>query len=189
MTRVWPAVAFVAALALAGCVSQQHSHDATGRAGGAFPADWIGLWTGSVATLGDSKLAPVTMTLEIAPIADGRWSWTITYDGEFGRQVRPYELIAVDATAGRFAVDEKNGIVIPMRFLEGTLYSTFEVMGSRIEVRETLVGSGDSAAIAVEMATFAVAESTVTGGNAEQLNPEVRSWTPRAVQRGLLRRR
>jgi len=128
------------------------------------------------------------MTLEIAPIADGRWSWTITYDGEFGRQVRPYELIAIDAAAGRFAVDEKNGIVIPMRFLKGTLYSTFEVMGSRIEVRETLVGSGGSAAIAIEMATIAVAEPTLTGGNPEQLDPEVRSWTPRTVQRGRLER-
>ena len=79
MTRGWPAVASVAALALAGCVSQQDSHDATSR-----------------------------------------------------------------------------------------------------------VGGGGSAAIAIEMATNPVAEPTVTGGNAEQSIPEVRSWTPRTVQRGRL---
>ena len=186
----------LAACVLAGCAAQRSVQEGTEAAcaavavpAPAFPADWCGRWTGSLATLGDSKLAPVTMTLEIAPIADGRWSWTITYDGEFGRQVRPYELLAIDAAAGRFAVDERNGIVIPMRFLEGTLYSTFEVMGSRIEVRETLVGSGGSAAIAIEMATIPVAEPTVTGGNAEQSIPEVRSWTPRTVQRGRLLRR
>jgi|GEM_PF-6028943 len=76
-----------------------------------------------------------------------------------------------------------------MRVLDGTLYSTFEVMDSRIEMRETLVGSGADAAIVVEMATVRVGESTVTGGDAEQSIPEVRSWTPRSVQRGQLRRK
>jgi hypothetical protein len=95
------------ALALAGCVSQQETHGSRARSEGAFPADWTGRWTGALATLGDSKLAPVTMTLEIEPIADGRWSWTIIYEGEFGRQVRPYELVAVDAAAGQFVIDEE----------------------------------------------------------------------------------
>jgi hypothetical protein len=188
MTRTWSALAVASALALAGCVSQQETHGSRARSEGAFPADWTGRWTGALATLGDSKLAPVTMTLEIEPIADGRWSWTIIYEGEFGRQVRPYELVAVDAAAGQFVIDERNGIVIPIRFLEGTLYSTFEAMGSRIEVRETLLGSGDRATIEVEMATISVAESSVTGGNAEQSVPEVRSWTPRTVQRGRIAR-
>ncbi len=186
MTRLWHAIAVIAALALAGCVSRQESHDAIEISGGVFPDGWIGRWTGALATLGDSRLAPVTMTLEIAEVAHGRWSWTIIYEGEFGRQVRPYELIAVDAAAGRFAIDEKNGIVIPLRFLEGTLYSTFEVMGSRIELRESLLGSGADAAILIEMATVPAAESTVTGGNADQSIPEVRCWTPRTVQRGRL---
>jgi hypothetical protein len=56
-------------------------------------------------------------------------------------------------------------------------------------MRETLVGSGADAAIVVEMATVRVGESTVTGGDAEQSIPEVRSWTPRSVQRGQLRRK
>lgn len=76
-----------------------------------------------------------------------------------------------------------------MRVLDGTLYSTFEVMDSRIEMRETLVGSGADAAIVVEMATVRVGESTVTGGDAERSIPEVRCWTPRSVQRGRLVRR
>lgn len=190
MTR---AGVLLAAIALAGCATQHSSQRGAetlppASASPVFPTDWCGRWSGTLAMLGDSKFGPVTMTLEIAPIADGRWSWTITYDGEFGRQVRPYELIAVDAAAGRFAIDEKNGIVIPHRVLGGTLYSAFEVMGSRIEMRETMVGSGAEAAIVVEMATIPVSEVTVTGGNAEQSIPEVRGWTPRSVQRGQLRR-
>ena len=191
MTR---AGVLLSAVAFAGCATQQPSQRGvetppTAPIAPAFPAEWCGRWTGTLAMLGDSKFGPVTMTLEIAPITEGRWSWTITYDGEFGRQVRPYELVAIDAAAGRFAVDEKNGIVIPMRVLDGTLYSTFEVMDSRIEMRETLVGSGADAAIVVEMATIRVGESTVTGGDAGRSIPEVRCWTPRSVQRGRLVRR
>jgi len=73
-----------------------------------------------------------------------------------------------------------------MRVLDGTLYSTFEVMDSRIEMRETLVGAGAEAAILVEMTTIPVPEMVVTGGNAERSIPEVRCWTPRTVQRGRL---
>ena len=75
-----------------------------------------------------------------------------------------------------------------MRVLDGTLYSTFEVMDTRVEMRESLVGSGADAAIVVEMATIRVAESTVTGGIPEQSIPEVRCWTPRSLQRGRLAR-
>lgn len=198
MKRACTMLAALVAGALAGCATRQSTQQSTqdgakatvaAAVAPAFPADWCGRWTGTLTPLGESKVGPVTMTLEIAPIADGRWSWTIIYEGAVGRQVRPYELVAVDAAAGRFAIDEKNGIVIPISFFEGTIYSTFEVMDTRVELRETMVGSGADAAIAVEMATVAVAESTVTGGIAEQSIPEVRCWTPRSVQRGRLVRR
>jgi hypothetical protein len=193
MKRARMMLAALVAGALAGCATQQSTQDgakATSAAivAPAFPADWCGRWTGTLTPLGDSKVGPVTMTLEIAPAADGRWSWTIIYDGAAGRQVRPYELVPVDAAAGRFAIDEKNGIVIPIAFFEGTIYSTFEVMDTRVEMRESLVGTGADSAIVVEMATVAVAESTVTGGIAEKSIPEVRCWTPRSVQRGRLTR-
>jgi hypothetical protein len=174
------------ACAISGCASLASSRETA--TSGAFPADWTGRWTGTIATLGDSKLASVAMTLEIAPITDGRWSWTIIYEGDAGRQIRPYELIAVDAPTGRFAIDEKNGIVIPVRVLEGTLYATFEVMGSRVELRESVVGVGRDASLVVEMATVAVEDAIVTGGVEERSVPEVRAWTPRVVQRGTLRR-
>lgn len=188
------ALAICLTLACAGCTSRDAlevcgAEPRSEEAAPAFPADWCGSWTGTLAMLGDSKFGPVTMTLEIAPISEGRWSWTIVYDGEFGRQVRPYELNVVDAATGRFAIDERNGIVIPKRLLGGTLYTTFEVMGSRIESRETLAGVGTDAAILVEMATVATADVVVTGGQSDRQVPEVRCSTPRSVQRGMLRRR
>jgi len=183
----------VLALTVAGCASDRTKRGTAEESVAvescvAFPADWIGRWQGRLETHGGSSLAPVTMSIEIQPIAVDRWSWTIIYEGDAGRQIRPYELIAVDARTGRFAIDEKNGIVIPVRVLEGTLYSTFEVMGSRIELRETLVGAGRDATLVVEMGTIAVEDATVTGGIEAQAIPEVRAWTPRVVQRGTLRR-
>jgi hypothetical protein len=195
MTRACVTLAALFAGALAGCATQQSTRDgvkATPAAvvAQAFPADWCGRWTGTLATLGESKIGPVTMTLEIAPLSEpGRWSWTIIYEGESGRQVRPYELVAVNAAEGRFVIDEKNGIAIPVRVLDGTLYSTFEVMGSRVELRESLRHDRAGAPeIAVEMATIVVEGAVLTGGIADRGIPEVRCWTPRVVQRGSLAR-
>jgi hypothetical protein len=129
----------------------------------------------------------VTMGLEIGPAQDnGRCGWTIIYDGSAGRQVRPYELVTVDAQAGLYQIDERNGIVLPARLVDGTLFSEFEVQGQRIAVRYERGMAADGAPVMrVEMCTTAEARAVRTGGGAV---PEVRGWTPQAVQRIELRR-
>ena len=157
-----------------------------------FPAAWVGSWRGTITTHGGAGPMEVSMTLDIAPEAEpGRWTWTTTYEGPAGKQVRAYRLVARDERAGSFAIDERNGIVLPARWVAGTLYASFEVQGSRVDVREELVGAGTpDAAIAVEMATVRVEAGESTGGTpgpggAEV--PAVRGWAPSSVQRGLLR--
>lgn len=153
-----------------------------------LPAEWIGRWAGPVELLGADGASPAfAMELHIEPIAgEDECSWTIVYEGAAGRQVRPYHLVARDAAAGRFAIDERNGIVLPARLIGSTLHSEFAVGTARIAVRYELVNAGiEEAAIRVEMITTREEGVEQTGGGSV---PDVRGWTPQSVQRGLLRR-
>ncbi len=123
------------------------------------------------------------MTLEVRPLAPGTWAWVITYAGAAGTQVRDYRLVAQDAAAARYAIDERNGIVIPVRWLDGVLLGEFEVEGSRVSVREEL--RDPESGLLVEMATFEAERPSTSGGGAV---PQVRAWAPVSVQRGTLHR-
>ena len=129
----------------------------------------------------------VRMVLTVAPtVTPDRWTWTITYDGDQGRQVRAYELVAKDPASGRYAIDERNGIVIPARWIDGVLYSEFQVEQSRVAVREQVVHAGTpDECLLVEMTTTTAASGQASGGGAVA---QVTGWTPDTVQRGVLQR-
>lgn len=152
----------------------------------AFPDAWLGTWQGDLSSWGGAPMQ-VRMTLTVAPTATpGRWTWTITYDGTAGRQVRAYELVAGDTAAGRWSIDERNGIFIPARWLDGVLYSDFQVEQSRVGVREQVVHAGTpDECLLVEMATTKADAGVRSGGGAVSA---VTGWTPESVQRGVLRR-
>ena len=195
-----------------------------------FPQDWAGTWQGTLTSTAygasgekraDAPEITIQMTLEVAPTSDPqRWSWTITYDGDRGKQVRPYELVVRDGGAAaaaspasptdppalsrsRFAIDEKNSIVIPVQFADNVLWSSFEVLGTRVDVREEFV-RGDAHAdargealgeIRIEMISTKIDDPEVSGGTSAEGEgdgggvPAVRSWSPISIQRGVLRRR
>ena len=192
-----------------------------------FPHDWVGTWHGTLTSTAyrvsgekraDAPEITIQMTLEVAPTSDPqRWSWTITYDGDRGKQVRPYELVIRDAVTGsakspavsrsRFAIDEKNSIVIPVQFADNVLWSSFEVLGTRVDVREEFLRGdvrgdargdtrGDSLdEIRIEMISTKIDDPEVSGGTSAEGEgdrggfPAVRSWSPISIQRGVLRRR
>jgi poly(3-hydroxybutyrate) depolymerase len=153
-----------------------------------LPDAWLGRWSGAVEVLGaDGAREGFAMELRIEPLGrEDECTWTIVYDGAAGRQERPYRLVDRDGDAGRLAIDERNGIVLPARLLAHTLYSEFAVEGSRVAVRYELVDGGtERATIRVEMATTREEGAERTGGGDV---PEVRGWTPQVVQRATLRR-
>lgn len=149
----------------------------------AFPSGWEGTWRGQLRSAGGRSPMEVEMTLEVRPIEPGTWAWVITYAGAAGTQVRDYRLVAKDAAAGRYEIDERNGIVLPVRWLDGVLLGEFEVQGSRVSVREELRDAASG--LLVEMATYEAARPSASGGGAA---PEVRAWAPASMQRGTLRR-
>jgi hypothetical protein len=105
-----------------------------------LPADWHGTWTGTFVISGPadkSSEAPVVMVIE--PIKD---SAAVTWKTTFGKGekevVKDYTLVPVADKPGRFVVDEKNGIELAARLVNGVLYSTFEVGGAVLTARYEL---------------------------------------------------
>jgi len=174
--RALHATAAAAAIALlAGCSPQRAR----------FPDDWIGSWRGELEMPPTAKTAgPVVMELAISRTDDpDRYGWTIVYDAPEGRQVRAYELLARNRMEGRYATDERNGIVLEAREFGGALYSWFSLGGSNVLVREELVRDAGAERIEVEFVTALDRDAVTTGPNAE-----VRSLVPVSVQRASLRR-
>jgi len=155
-----------------------------------FPTSWIGAWKGpaSLVTPGRDD-HEFRMELIVAATDDPtRYAWTIVYAETNGqRQERKYELIVRDAANEQYAVDEKNGIIIPSTLLDGTLYSSFEVQGTRVNTRMKLESPGtDEQRITVEMISGSV-QSTESSGGKDGV-PEVLSVIPRSLQRATLTR-
>jgi hypothetical protein len=97
--------------------------------------------------------------------------------------VRAYELVAIDAEIGAWAIDEKNGIVLESRYLNGTFHTWFDVGTARITVRERLEHAGTTdEAISFEL--LSAPAEPVPGGADEVAT----SFVPGTVQHALLRR-
>lgn len=143
------------------------------------PTAWLGTWRGGLTaptTAGARELT--TMELRIEPIAgsaDRRWC--LTYGSGERADVRDYRLQTVDAATGDYAIDEQNGIVLPLLQRGEALVSVFAVQGSTLVVR--YVWRGD--AIDFELESFAERDAQATG-------QQVQGWPKVSVQRARLRR-
>ncbi len=114
------------------------------KSASSFPTTWFGRWTGQLSMYGDSgNVQQVPMEVRIGPTDQpDRFEWTLVYGEGNRRQVRPYELVAIDASKGKYEIDEKNSIRLPGRFLGGTFASQFRVGGSWLVSRYRLAPSG-----------------------------------------------
>ncbi len=155
----------------------------------AFPRSWSGRWRGPSSVFAPGR-PPVqfTMELHVGPTdRPDRHTWTIVYDGAAGRQERPYELVVRDAAEGRYAIDEKQSIVIESTLLDGALYSQFVVMGNRISAVYRRGSDADGTpTITVELVTVRDDDAKDTGGEAPA--PVVRTLPPRSLQRAVMKR-
>ncbi|MDJ0521635.1 MAG: hypothetical protein QNJ90_06110 [Planctomycetota bacterium] len=145
-----------------------------------FPMSWRGVWQGTLKiTPPGGKQAETRMFIAIRPTDDPkRWEFRLGY----GQQPqRKYELVVRDAAKGRYAIDEKNGIVLPATYADGELFSYFSLNGSILLARYRLVGDF----LHFDLTQTRLAPDVKTGG---QGTPEVGGHDVRVVQRAVLRR-
>ena len=149
-----------------------------------FPASWHGNWTGPSAVVrGGETVMEFPMELHVAPLESGAGhKWQIVYGEDERRQVRPYELLPVDAGRGHYRIDEKNSIEIDAYFENERLRSRFWVADNVIEA--TYERDGD--AMTVTLTTFGAKPLRMTGGRDKV--PAVGSYALKSVQRATLTR-
>lgn len=109
-----------------------------------FPQSWQGTWSGIMhdrTIQGKSQTVP--MTLRIQPLSEKPWryTWQITYGTGKKKLVRNYELVAKNSSAGHFAIDEKNGILIDAWWLGDKLYSQFKFDNNLLSIQYQLHGN------------------------------------------------
>lgn len=98
-----------------------------------FPQDWLGEWQGdlhiySIDKTNEEVVTTIPMEIQIVRIDNTTWKWTIDYKTE-NQVPRNYELQFVN---NQWQIDEKNGIVIPQKLLNGKLMSSFVVGNNQV---------------------------------------------------------
>jgi hypothetical protein len=111
----------------------------------ALPAEWHGTWAGTMLmTSAADKRTEVPVVMEIGPAKGGKgFTWKTTYGDGDKKVVKDYLLVPDGDKPGRFVCDERNGIGLAARLVDGVMYSTFEVGGAvltaRYELREKVL--------------------------------------------------
>ena len=183
------------ALTLAGCATKPATSAPSSETASAmpvaFPAGWEGTWKGP-ANLHwpDGRTRAFEMALTIAPTRDpARWTWTVVYSEGENSQTRPYELVVVDAAAGKYAIDEKNSIILPTTMFAGTLRSAFGVGETLIVTTDRMeMGPSGEPTLVSEMLSMNSATPETTGGDEGRGVPPVSTLTPLTLQRAVLKR-
>lgn len=102
---------------------------------------WQGIWAGELfiySKPGDEKLKTIHMELHISKTdSAGIYNWRIIYE-DSAKDDRKYILRTIDEKGGKYAVDEKDGILLNAELLGNRLVSRFSVQGSLIEINYTL---------------------------------------------------
>jgi hypothetical protein len=162
---------------LAACASPPR--DAAGANAGLDPrlVPFVGRYAGTLRIHSERGVETVPMALDVEPASAERLRWVMKY-GADGGDVRDYQLILDDAATGRCRVDERNGIELPGRLLDGELVTVFSVQ------EKTLVARYAATAAGIE---FGI-ESFVAGAGAPT-GHGVTTHAPVLVQRASLARR
>ena len=152
-----------------------------------FPENWEGTWSGTLEIyVQNQRRQTVPMELSIRSIDSTRWEYLTVYNPSGKGVVKAYELVSLDPKTGKYAIDERNGIVLAAQYQNGCLYSAFEVMGSYLQSRTCLLDSTLHYEIisGPEKASHTVGD-TIIGSDTI---PSVQVFARPSVQRAILKK-
>lgn len=147
--------------------------------------DWKGVWKGSCRlTPAHEGIERFEASLTIAGgVGEGRLRWRLSYEIGAG-DVRDYEIVAVDAAAGRYAIDEKNGLLLDAALSDGVLYAPFTINGLLITATYSVEADGTMRADMPAFADTPSRETCLTG----QADHCARSFPLKSTQHCTLKR-
>lgn len=143
-----------------------------------FPKDYLGRYTGELKYETSKGIAKIPMEFILRETDSvNRFDYWLIYNN----QPRKYTLITKNSEKGIFEIDENNGIVLPARFFEDTLYSWFEVGKNKVSSRLAF----DDRKLYFEILFSNLQNKTKTGGISDQI-PNVFGFPISTVQRATL---
>ncbi len=145
-----------------------------------FPNDFVGIYKGELKYETPNGIATIPMEFHLKKADTTKtYDYWLVYDGK----PREYSLIILNEKRGTCKVDENNGIVLPARYYENTLYSWFEVGGNKLTSR--LQFEGDT--LFFEIIFSALKNKTTTGGTSKEI-PKVYGYPISSVQKAVLKK-
>jgi len=148
-----------------------------------FPESWIGSWKGNLEIYAPDGKVKQTVPMEIQINTlneEKKWQWKIIYNTT---DIRNYELVEVDATKGKFYIDEKNNILIDVAVFGNKTFSNFEVQGFTIFDTHTLIDD----TIVFELNTSQSKDTRTSGDGTEEI-PTVKSFPQIGYQKAILKK-
>lgn len=153
-----------------------------------FPRGWVGRWVGTLTTFvpPDSVRNRIPISLDITPLESdpASFEWRTIFNADTVRGLRPYRLIVEDAKKGKYATDERNGVLLDDSYIGGVLTSVFQVQTQVLESRYFVRGD----TLTHELSWWNTAPTrTVTGAGANSENgSEIRSFRVLGMQRSVM---
>lgn len=95
-----------------------------------FPKSWEGKWSGKLDIYDSKSVKPamnLQMELEIKPLSDSSWTWTIHYLTD-KPDLRSYELRRT--ASDNWIIDEKNGIELTQTLIGNRLSCSFSLQNT-----------------------------------------------------------
>lgn len=145
-----------------------------------FPNSILGIYKGDLHISSARGVQKVPMEFHLQKTDSiHKFKYILVYNGT----PRNYTLITKSVEKGIFEVDENNGIILPSKYANNTLYSFFEVQGNFLSSR--LHFKKDR--LDFEILFTATKNKTTTGGISKEI-PVVYGYPITTIQKAILRK-
>ena len=145
-----------------------------------FPDAFLGIYKGTLKIDSTKETKKIKMEFHLKKTDSiNRYDYILVYDGK----PRNYTLVVKDREKGLFEVDENNGIILPAKVLNNTLYSLFEIQGNILNSRFEF----SRRHLDFEILFGFTKEKTATGGTSKEV-PKVFGYPISTIQKATLRR-
>lgn len=145
-----------------------------------FPDDFVGVYKGKLQIFSPRGTQEIPMEFHLKKTDSvHKFKYVLVYNG----QPRNYTLVVKDQKKGIYAVDENNGIILPTKFANNTLFSFFEVQGNLLSSRLAF----SKTELDFEILFTAVKNKVKTGGVSKEI-PEVFGYPISVVQKAVLQK-
>lgn len=126
-----------------------------------FPQSHFGTWEGTLQITNPGNRLPQNQAMRLLIDSLKGQPGRYTFQIQYGQQaMRAYELVAVDASSGKYQIDEKDGIVLEASKIGDQLTSQFSVGNNLITTTYTFLTEPDRVGFAL---FFADASPRTTG--------------------------